>query len=372
MGEQFSPTVLIASDDSSMLDEISRHVEEIPHWRGGPVARSVAQLIEVLTSTSPDVVLVSDSIAKGMVANRATLRGCTVVVFGRRENTETLRTALALSAKGFVLWPDQRADLLMLVESGFRSRVTPSPSRSSLTAMWSPKGGSGTSVLAAHLAAALAAQQERVALVDLDIDHGDQKLILGADQETKTLSDLLRVVDEISQAVLQTVAWRHPSGFDAILSSGLPGDSGLVKDENVMKVLAAIRAASSHVVVDLPSGYHELVLSVADESTRFLWVLTPDLLSLKRARDALRSFRAGGMDPQRVDVVVNQFTSGDVKIADVEAVIGRRVMARIRPDLALYRSVGRGSISQTGVKLLSPVVEQLTGKVPVKSRWSRH
>ncbi|MEO7803992.1 MAG: P-loop NTPase [Actinomycetota bacterium] len=371
MGEQVSPTVLVASDEFSLLDEVARFVEEIPHWKTASSTHSVEELIEAITATSPDVLLVSDSLAKGMLSHRGVLRGVRVVVFGREEKIETLRVALALSARGFVVWPEQRRDLQVLVESGAGVRSKKPAARSPLTAVWSPKGGSGTSVLAAHLAAAMAIGRDKVTLVDLDLDHGDQKLILGADQETKTLSDLIRVVDEIGPSVVQAVAWRHSSGFDAILSAGSVGNAGQVKDDDVLKVVSAIRATSSHVIVDLPSGNRELVLSVAEEATSFLWVITPDLLSLKRARDALRSFRAGGMDPQRIDIVVNQFTSGDVTLADIEAVVGRQVMLTIRPDLALYRSVGRGEISKAGIKLLEPVVSKLTGVTRVSRRWSR-
>lgn len=370
MGGQPSPTVVVASDDIPLMDEIARHVEEIPHWRIAASAHSVDELVEALATAAPDVVLMSDSLGKGMLAHRASLRGVRVVVFGRTETTGSLRLALALSAKGFVVWPEQRQDLRRLVESGFGGPPKEPIARAPLTAVWSPKGGSGTSVIAAHLAAAMVTAQQRVTLIDLDLDHGDQRLILGADQDTKTLSDLIRVVDEISPAVLQTVAWRHALGFQAILSSGSLGDSALVNDADVLKVISAIRSTSTHVIVDLPSGYSELIVSVAQEATRFLWVITPDLLSLKRARDALRSFRAGGFDPERVDVVANQFTSGDVTIADVEAVVGRPVIAKIRPDLVLYRSVGRGEISSAGTKLLEPVASKLTGATSVSRRWS--
>lgn len=369
-----APTVLVASDDHALLDEIVRHLDQIPHWRLAASARSVTELAEAITSHTPDAVLISDGLARDLAELKPVAHGpARIVVIGRQEHPSTLRAALRLGAKGFVHWPREQRELRALVEEGFVA-ASVRTLRGSLTMMWGPKGGSGTSVLAAHLTSALSQLGLDCLLVDLDMDHGDQSAILGATGEVKTVADLLRVVEEINPSVLESVAWRHPDGFRAILAPGSPGESGLIKGADVVRVLGAIREATARVIVDLPSGQSELAYAVAEEATQILLVVTPDLLALRRARDAVQLFETAGIDLGRVEIVVNRLRSGDISASDVEAVLGRPIVAQVPPAVGLLSAPDRGEISPQGRRVLDPLARKiagLPGKLPGRGPFRR-
>lgn len=206
-----SPNVVVAADDLNLLDEIVRHLEELPHWRLSASARTVDQLVNAVAAGRPDAVLISASMVRDLAEREQSLGNVRIVVFGREEDSASLRASLRLEARGFVLWPQERKDLRALVEKGLAlATQSHRVARGSLTSLWAPKGGSGASVLAAHVASVLASFGIGTLLVDLDLDHGDQSAILGAEREPKTILDLLRVIEEATPSVVDSIAWAHP------------------------------------------------------------------------------------------------------------------------------------------------------------------
>jgi Flp pilus assembly CpaE family ATPase len=247
----------------------------------------------------------------------------------------------------------------------------PKVSQGTLAAVWAPKGGSGASVIAAHLAAAVASLGPPPLLIDLDLDHADQTAILGVEGETKTVLDLIRVVDEITPAAIEGVARRHPSGFRAVLAPGSPGESGLVKPSEASALLRALREASDVVIVDLPSGWGELVPAVAEESNHFAIVVTPDLLSLRRSRDALRMLRASGLPSDRVRIFVNRWPGPAIGIKDVEAVLGSAPVATVRYDPQIEKASDRGELASLGIRQLEAAARRITGRPETRGRRTR-
>jgi Flp pilus assembly CpaE family ATPase len=357
-----SPTVLVACDDLILLDEVIRHLEEIPSWRLVMSARSAG---EVLASSSrPDCLLVSDRLIEELAADpRSERLPAAVVVFGRQETTAALRAALALGARGFVRWPEERGRLKALVERGMA--VTQEPARhpaATVTAVWAPKGGAGATVVAAHLAGSLALLGVEPILVDLDLDSADQTSVLGAEPDTKTMGDLLRVSEELSAQTILSILWSHPLGFRAVLAPGHIGDNGSADGAAVRKVMKAIAGLSAHVVADLPSGMNPVALAGLQEADSIQLVLTPDLLALRRARDLMRALIMSGVDDARIEVILNQAGGPDITPDEVRAVIGVAKVVRVRADIRIYRAANRGELSPVGCKLLTPLARSLAAR----------
>jgi len=330
-------------------------------------ARSVDELLNSVHR--PDCALVSDSLAVQLAGHPRSARlTADVVVFGRQETAPALRAALALGARGFVHWPEQQDQLQALVERG---RATPAnfpPPSGALHAVWAPKGGAGASVIAAHLAGSLGRLDKATILLDLDLDHADQTCLLGAEPDVKTVGDLLRVADELSEATVRSVVWSHPLGFEAIFAPGRPGVAPA--PEAVGAVLQAIRGMAKHVVVDLPSGDGSVTRAAMEAASSLHLVLTPDLLALRRARDLLKRLRTSEIRLPKLSVVLNQAGGADVTSKEVEAVLGVRQVTRVRADIQIYRVANRGELSPVACKLLTLLAKRLaaeSGDAPVRS-----
>jgi Flp pilus assembly CpaE family ATPase len=353
-----SPTVLVACDDLILLDEVIRHLEEIPQWKLVKSARSAGELLNQVTK--PDCVLVSDALAVELAAHPQVSRLTGgLVVFGRQETTPALRAALTLGARGFVQWPEEREQIRGLVERGAAVQP-PSPlPAGALHAVWAPKGGAGATVIAAHLAGSFATLGRDAILVDLDLDHADQTSILGAEPEHKTVRDLIRVSEELSRQTVASVLWRHPLGFHAVLAPGGIGDTASADASRINKVLGTIREAAEHVVVDLPSGLNPVSIGSLLDASSVEVVLTPDLLGLRRTRDLLKNLDSLGLQRDRMNVVLNQAGGPDITEKEVEAVLGVTKVVRLRADLRIYRAANRGELSPMACKLLTPLARRL-------------
>ncbi|HEX2150361.1 MAG TPA: hypothetical protein VHI31_09350, partial [Actinomycetota bacterium] len=202
-------------------------------------------------------------------------------------------------------------------------------------------------------------------LVDLDLDNADQTALLGADPASKTAGDLLRVSDELSPQVVQSVLWSHPLGFRAVLAPGKVGDGAAAEGAAITRVLRAIRENAQNVVADLPSGFSPVATAGLLEATSVSVVLTPDLMGLRRCRDLLRTVTSAGLSPEKVDVILNQAGGPDITAKEVEAVLGVSAVSRVRADFQIYRAANRGELSPLGCKLLSPLAKRLASKSAV-------
>ncbi len=363
MSGSLSPSVLVACDDLLLLDEVIRYLEEIPHWRLVSPARSAEELLRNAEVTIPDFVLMSDQIAMELASERLQARTkqpeAGVVIFARRETTETLRAALRLGARGFIAWPLERMQLKPIVERGMVSQAGSSLVSGILHCVWGPKGGAGSSVIAAHLAAGLAKLQKSTVLVDLDLDNADQSSILEGDVGAKSLADLLRLGDEVTPDVVRSVAWNHEAGFRVILSPGKFGESSLLKPSHLATVMSSVREVADHVVADLPSGLSDLNLSILEDASSIVLVLTPDLLGLRRASEAVRMLRSAGIDTGRIHAVLNQAGGADISSKDIEQVLEVPKVSRVGADFQIYRMTNRGQLSPRCSRALMPLAKRL-------------
>lgn len=354
-----SPTVLVACDDLILLDEVIRHLEEIPYWKLAMSARSAA---EVLQQDQPiDCILMSDGIASALASRPAAVPLQTrVVVFGRREHFDVLKAALKLGAGGFVLWPDDKQQVRALVERGRDLPSAVNRGAGELHLCWGPKGGAGTSVIAAHLAGSLALLKRRVVLVDLDLDHADQSCILGADPQHRSVGELLRLGDEITPEVVESVLWSHPLGFRALLAPGSVGRLAAADLPAAELVLAALRASAEHVVVDLPSGMSPVLGGAMARASSLQLVVTPDLLALRRTGALLAALDGSLPDRSRVTVILNQAGGPDITGREVEAALGPGRVVRVKARLSTYRSVNRAELSPATCRALMPLARVLS------------
>lgn len=358
MSGHLPTTVLVACDDLVLLDEVIRHLEEIPQWHLLSAARSAPELRAMAQASRPDFVLVADALAVEL-AGSGTPVGAGLVIFGRQPRTDVLGAALKLGARAFVLWPQEQQQLRGMVEEGMAAQAVAAPGRGALHAVWAPKGGAGATVIAAHLASALAGLGSKCILVDLDLDNGDQATVLSAGTEHKTVLDLLRVADEVSFQTVENVAWHHPEGFRVMLSPAQQGQSDSVDVSRLGRVLDAIRQAAGHVVVDVPSGMSILSTTVLLQATSIVLVATPDVLGLKRARAALQSLRSGAGDLAPIYPVLNQAGGPDISSKELEAVLQLDGATRVRADLQIYRSANRGALSVAARRMLAGLAGKL-------------
>ena len=236
-----------------------------------------------------------------------------------------------------------------------------------LFALWSPKGGSGTSVVCAALASFLA-RAEPVLLVDL---AGDLPAIAGLAPSARPGTSPSRfpsllhwlttgptaatdVLDELTRPLADRLALlplggRMPVGQDLLPESGA--------------ALVAALAGGRRVVVDAGRAEHapqRAVVEVADAS----------VVVVRACYLALRQAVADELTARALGAVVVEEPGRSLEAADVAQVLGCPVLATVPVIPAVSRAVDAGLLVTRLPRPLLPPLRALSEALTGTSEWA--
>lgn len=326
-------TVVLGLEEAEVAEEVMHFLDRSGHARVVATASDGRQLTEAIRQLEPDAVIASP----GVVATGAAMRGSVFLALDTAESVRGLRGAIAAGARGFFVWPGDRDAL-----AGATARLVraPAPSGTRSGAVWTvfgPRGGSGTTFVASHLAAALAARGTETVLVDLDLAFADVTHALGIAEPRRTLADLLPVLDEMTDRHLQEALERHDAGFRVLLA---PADSAVgVGEPEVAALLDLLKAEADRVIAHVPRGMDAATRAALVGAARVAVVLQPDVLSLRAARRALDAVPIAG----KTLAVVTAFRRGEVGLADIERTLGCDAIV-VPPDPTAPPAQDRGRL----------------------------
>jgi pilus assembly protein CpaE len=204
------------------------------------------------------------------------------------------------------------------------------------------KGGSGKTLTAVNLGAALARAGHSVALVDLDLQFGDLALAMGLRPE-RTIHDLIRSGGSLDAEKLRDFMVEHPSGARALLAPLRPDHAAFVQVPFLREVMRLLRETHEYVVVDTPPNFTPEVIAAVDMSSDVLLVAMRDTLSLKNTKLGLETLDRMGYDRRAIRVLLNRAnTKVGIDRQDVIAILGRDVDVLVPSHRDITRSINQG------------------------------
>jgi pilus assembly protein CpaE len=240
--------------------------------------------------------------------------------------------------------PDRLSETLRKAIARKRGPAGADLGLSPLIAIVGPKGGTGKTVTACNLTAALADSGRRTVVVDLDLSFGDVALGLQLLPE-RTIHELVRMGTSLDAEKIEGFLTTHqPSGARALLAPIRPDHAGSIGSDFLARVFSILRASYDYVVVDTPAGFTTEVISAVDNSTDVCLVGTLDAFSLKDTKLGLETLELMGYDLSRVRIVLNRAdTHVGITKADVTAILGRAPDILVPSDREVTRSINEGT-----------------------------
>src|SRR5919198_1937101 len=213
-----------------------------------------------------------------------------------------------------------------------------------IVTVFSPKGGTGKTVIATNLAAALAtADGRRTLLLDLDLQFGDAAIMLGIEPE-KTIFDFVNAPGELDPDKLAGYTTRHKSGLDILPAPLRLEDAELVTEAKLGRLIEVARACYDVIVVDTSPFFHGPMLATLDRTDELLLVCSLDVPTLKNVRLAIGTLEMLSFPQARVSIVLNRANSKvGMKQREVEGALEREIAYAVPSDRSVPLAVNRGN-----------------------------
>ena len=210
--------------------------------------------------------------------------------------------------------------------------------------VFSPKGGTGKTVMSSNLATAFAKHGgKRTLLLDLDLQFGDAAIMLGIEPD-KTIYDLVVAPGELDPEKLAGYTTRHSSGVDVLPAPVRPEDAELVTEAKLSRLLEVAKESYEMIVVDTSPFFHGPMLATLDSTDELLLVCGLDVPTIKNVRLSLQTLELLSFPTERIRVVLNRANSNvGMKRGEVEAALEQRVRYEIPSDRAVPLAVNRGN-----------------------------
>jgi pilus assembly protein CpaE len=230
------------------------------------------------------------------------------------------------------------------------SAVTPSdepagePSRAHTVTVLSARGGSGKTFMATSVGVALAQRKgETTCLLDLNLEFGTTAMMLDL-RPTYTLRDVAEAaISDASDAEFDSMLLRHSSGLRVVPAVAQPGDSELIPDGSLPKIIERLRRLYDHLVVDGRPSFREVMLDLWEHSDSLLITCPPEVISVLVTRSLLEAFGVINVDPDKIIVVVNQVApKARLTSAQVERGLNQQTFTIPYGGEQLYRAVDVG------------------------------
>jgi pilus assembly protein CpaE len=303
----------------------------------------------------PDVILMDINMPDmdGIAATEAIMTqnpAVQVIIMSVQGETDYLRRAMLAGAREFLTKPISADDLYKSIRhvhklAASRPRMAAATgggdgggagggggagADGQIIAVFSPKGGVGTSVVAANLAVAIRQQtNKKVALVDANVVFGDLTVILNL-RSDKTIIDLAQRVEELDRDLINDVLATHTSQIKVLLAPPDPQRGELVSADHLRAILEALRHEFDYIVVDTPASFQDRSLAVLDMASRIVTLMTLEMHCIRNIKLFLEVADLLEYPHEKVMLVLNKASNRTgIRAEDVEKNIQRKVVMQV-------------------------------------------
>jgi pilus assembly protein CpaE len=368
-------TIGLAIENREMWEQAQACLSELPfriiveHQDIG----DISNFLDRLERMRPDVVLVDISNWKnpleGLVSSiRNAIGDPMIIALNTTADPEAILSSLRAGINEY-LFPPLKESLRKSLEkrSAERGRRRDGSTKGAgkSFAFLSAKGGCGATTIVCHVAAELGRLNQKVLLMDLDLDAG----MIGFITKTKAVYSILDAVNNLHR--LDISYWK------ALVSNGIPGVEIVAsplslaskqqpKDEQVRQVLAFARPHYDWTLADLGRSLSRLSMAALEEIDEVCLVTTLEVPALHQSKQIVQTLLDSGYGKGRIRLILNRSPKRlDITPAELEKMLGLPIFCMVPNDYPeLYETYAEGRMlnrnSDLG-KQIAKLAQKLSG-----------
>jgi len=257
-----------------------------------------------------------------------------IICTGKHCASETIVRAYRAGAHEFLMQPPDPQELREVLErleaflgEGEAKRI------GRVIAVYSSRGGSGTTTIAVNVAATLArcTRQETV-IVDLNLQHGCLPVFFGI-EPTYSLADIARNEQRLDVQLLRSFLTKVTERLYCLAAPLKPEEADDIFPAHLEMALGLLRTQFAQIVVDTPHILDPNTIAALDHADVIFVVTVGDLASLYTTKRVLETFRRMGYDAEKVRLVLNRYVKNkEVPVEKLEDVLGQKVAFALAED----------------------------------------
>lgn len=255
-----------------------------------------------------------------------------VIAAAQNASPELLLQSLRAGAREFLQLPirtDELKTVLDRVAEFSAGQVEAPKKKGRMVAVFSSKGGCGTSFIATNLAASTNA---RTVLVDLNLQAGDLPLFLGVDPKY-SFADLAENRSRLDEALIKSFVTPYSANLSLLAAPKEADSADEIEPEHVFEVLQRLRESYDYVVLDPQHTFDSITLAALDQSDEIVLILTLDIPAIRSTQRALEIFDRLGYPRKKIRIVVNRWSKQiDLDLRQVEKFLGEPVIGFVPSD----------------------------------------
>jgi len=334
-----------------LIDILSRKVGTIElRWK----TSSMTSAFEIIRKHMPEMALVdldsgTETAIEAISAMAREFPFLYLLALSEINDSGLILKAMRAGAHDFLCKPVNENDLRAAVEKVYNlksARKEPQGGGGKIVALFSNKGGNGTTTIAVNLADALVRyHKKKVVVVDLVLASGDVTTFFNVNPVYSIL-DLAKNAEKADYDFLHTLLLKHSSGVYILADPPMIEDADLISARQVKEMFSTLRSMFDVIIVDTSNQFEERTLTALEASDIILLVTLLNLPALKNTKRCLELFGRIGFRTENVRLVLSRYLPSDeIPLEKIEEIMKRPVFFTVPNDYpTVISSLNRGKL----------------------------
>jgi pilus assembly protein CpaE len=263
--------------------------------------------------------------------------GTKVVVIGAYNDISLFRELMREGVSDYMVSPVQPMNMIKVIGNLFNDPETPFVGRT--IAFVGARGGAGSSTLAHNFAYNLSeALHANTVIVDYDLAFGTAGLDFNQDP-VQGLADALNDPERLDSVLLDRMLTRCSERLSLFSAPASLDQDYLADAEAYEDVTRKVRSVAPYIVMDLPHVWTPWLKANLIAADEVIIVATPDLASLRNAKNIIDLLRHSRPNDHAPRLVINQFeTPGrpEIPLKEFGAALGVTPVCVVPFDAKLF------------------------------------